>query len=265
MVSGIESARLKVKRARDHIESLQKLVSDFAKDETNLVVDQSEGKEKLRFPNDLAPDLAILAGEVVYQLRSALDHLAFELVNGNPTGAVLPRNWKRECRFPLCLKVPTQGSPPVAVPLPLAYNSFSKTLPGISADAFRVIEQLQPYNRGNGPSQLGWLEKLANIDKHRHFHVVIPQAYQTEHIRSATIDSEMIRRLQDGAEIKPALHSPAEFEGAMYVQRGVVGTFVSFDEGSLPQELADLAIDDVLGVCIEAVDRIVSPKFEGLI
>ena len=86
-----------------------------------------------------------------------------------------------------------------------------------------------------------------------------------EHIRSATLDSEIIHRLQDSAEIKPTLHDPAELQGAVYVQRGVGSPFVSFDEGALPQELADLAIDNVLGLCIDAVDGIVIPKFEGFI
>ena len=135
----------------------------------------------------------------------------------------------------------------------------------ITPEAFAIVERLQPYNGGNGPAQLGCIEKLANIDKHHHFHVVVTQAYQTEHVRSRIIDSEMIHRLQDGAEIKPTLHDPAELQDAVYVQRGITGTFISFDEGALPQELADLSIDDVLGVCIEAVDRIVIPKFEGLL
>jgi hypothetical protein len=91
-----------------------------------------------------------------------------------------------------------------------------------------------------------------------------PPAKPTEHIRSAIIDSERILRLQDGAEIKPMLHEPGEFQDAVYVERGIVGTFVSFDEGALPQELADIPIDNVLGLCADVVQRIVIPKFEGL-
>jgi hypothetical protein len=264
-VNGIESAIRKVQRAREHLEALELCASRYTSDETNLVIDESEGAKKLRFPNEPPIDITILAGEIVYQLRSALDHLAFELVKSNPTGVALPKDWERDCHFPLCLKVPTQGSPPIAMSLPLPFNFFRKTLPEITPEAFAEVERLQPYNRGNGPTQLGWIEKLAHIDKHRHFHVLVPQAYQTEHVRSAIIDSELIERLQDGAEIKFPLHRPEELLDAVYMDRGVVSPFVSFDEGSLPQELADLAIGNVFGVCIDAVDRIVIPKFEGLI
>jgi hypothetical protein len=130
---------------------------------------------------------------------------------------------------------------------------------------FTEIERLQPYNGGNGPTQLGWLEKLANIDKHRHFHVLVPQAYQTEYVRSAIINSERIERLQDGAEIKFQLHTPEELLDAVYVDRGVVYPFVSFDEGALPQELADLPIDNVLELCIDAVEYNVIPRFATLL
>jgi hypothetical protein len=265
MTSGIESATRKVERAREHLQALELCAAGYTSDETNLIVDESEGTKKLRLPNKPPVEVAIFAGEIVYQLRSALDHLAFEIVKRNPVKSSLPKDWERDCHFPLCLKVPTHGDPVVAYTLPVPFSYFKKSLPGISAKAFTEIERLQPYYGGNGPTQLGWIEQLANIDKHRHLHVVIPQAYQTEHVRSATLDSEMIHRLQDGAEIKSTLHDPAELQGAVYVQRGIVDPFVSFDEGALPQELADLSIDNVLGLCIDAVDRIVIPKFEGLI
>jgi len=264
-MNGIGSAKRKVERAAEHLKTLELCAAGYTSDDTNLVVDESEGTKKLRFPTEPPIEIAILAGEIVYQLRSALDHLAFELVKSKPTRIALPKDWERDCRFPLCLNVPTQGRPPIPYALPVPSSFFKKSLPCVAPEVVAEIERLQPYNGGNGPTQLGWIGQLANIDKHRHFHIVIPQAYQMEHIRSATLDSEIIHRLQDSAEIKPTLHDPAELQGAVYVQRGVGSPFVSFDEGALPQELADLAIDNVLGLCIDAVDGIVIPKFEGFI
>lgn len=264
-MNGIDSAKRKISRARDHLRALELCAAQYTSDETNLVVDESDGAKKLRFPNDPPSDIAILAGEVVYQLRSALDHLAFELVKSNSTRAVLPKGWEQACEFPLCLTVPKGGHPTISVTLPLPFNFFKRTLPAITQEAFAVIEQLQPYNGGDGPTQLGWLGKLANIDKHRHFHVIVAQAYQSEHVRSRAIDSELLHRLQDGAEIKPALHTPEELQGAAYVQRGIVSPFVSFDEGALPLELADISIDSVLDLCADAIERIVIPKFKEIV
>lgn len=263
-MNGIESSKLKVKRAREHIEALESCAAGYTSNELNLVVDESEGAKKLRFPNTPPSEIAILAGEIVYQLRSALDHLAFELVKRNPSGAMLPRRWEEKCYFPLCLEVPILGNPPACSSLPLPYGFF-RSLPRITPEAHTVIEQLQPYNGGNGPTQLGWLEKLANVDKHRHFHVVIPQAYQTEHIRSAILDSEDIQRLQDGAEIKFPLHRPEELLDAVYVNRGIVSPFISFDETALPKELADIPIDNVLELCVDTVESNVIPKIIKLL
>lgn len=265
MISGIESAKCKVIRARKHLKALKLRAARYTGDESNLVIDESESTKKLRFPNEPPIDIAILAGEIVYQLRSALNHLAFELVKSNHTGAVLPPKWKRKCQFPLCVKVPPHGDPAAPRALPLPFNFFKDSLPCITAKAFAEIERLQPYNGGYGPTQLGWLELLVNIDKHRHFHVVIPQAYQTEHIRSAAIDSERILRLQDGAEIKPMLHEPGEFKGAVYVERGIVSPFVSFDEEALTKDLAGVPIDNVLELCVDALDRVVIPKLRKII
>jgi hypothetical protein len=47
-------------------------------------------------------------------------------------------------------------------------------LPGI--EAFTFIEKIQPYNERNVNDALRALAKLANIDKHRHLHVVNQQA-----------------------------------------------------------------------------------------
>ena len=48
MLNGIESAKLKVKRAVEHIETLQGRAREYASDDTNLVVEESDGAKKLR-------------------------------------------------------------------------------------------------------------------------------------------------------------------------------------------------------------------------
>ena len=265
MLNGIESARLKVKRAVEHIATLQSRANEYACDDTNLVVEECDGAKKLCFPNEPPAEIAILAGEIVYHLRSALDHLAFELVKANPTGVILPAKWQRKCRFPLRIEIPKMGNPPAPVKVPLPFNYFKEELPGITVQAFTFIEELQPYNEGNGPLQLGWLEQLANIDKHRHFHIVNPQAYQFEHVRSPRIDSYDLSSLHDGIEIKPALHSTDELSDAVSVERGIVDPFISFDESALSAEVTDVPVDNVLQLCADTVSTLVIPGIEKLI
>jgi hypothetical protein len=265
VLSGIQSAKLKVDRAAVHIKAIQGAVDEYVSGQADLVSKQPDGTKKLRFASQPPPAIAILVGEVVYQLRSALDHLAFDLVNVNESRIQLPSNWMRNCQFPLLLEVPTTGTPPAPCALPLCYNFFKKSLPGISKNAFTFIEGLQPYYRGNGPTQLGWLEKLANIDKHRHLHIVNPQAYQSEYIRSSRFSSEAIVRLRDGAELKSALHTDEQLADAVHVESGIANPFVSFDESALDENTVDLPVDHILELCADTISTIVIPAFEKLI
>ncbi len=142
------------------LRTLQLCASEYTSDETNLVVDESEGAKKLRFPNTPPIEIAILAGEIVYHLRSALDHLVFELVKSNPTGATLPNRWREKCQFPLCLNIPKDANGVPLVPLP---SNFFKALPNITSKAFAVIEGLQPYNGG------GWSDAVGMAGESRQY------------------------------------------------------------------------------------------------
>ena len=93
-------------------------------------------------------ELAILAGEVVYQMRSALDHLANQLVRaaGNtPT---------RSTSFPAAIERPQAGI---------------NVSGGVDSRPLQIIEGLQPYQRRDQPEKhpLAVLNELWNIDKHR--------------------------------------------------------------------------------------------------
>jgi hypothetical protein len=191
--------------------------------------------------------------------------LAFDLVKLNPQKVVLPRAWEKNCQFPLLLKIPKRGNPAVTCKIPLPYNHFKDSLPGITQNAFAFIESMQPYYRGDGPTQLGWLSELSNIDKHRHLNIINPQAYQREHVRSPRIDSEAIFRLPDGAELKAALHSAEDLADVFYRDSGIDHAFVSFDESVLSEEVNDIPVDNVLELCTRTLTTVVIPAFEEFI
>jgi hypothetical protein len=265
-VNGVESAKQKVVRAGEHLQSLDDKAATYLSDhQSNFVIEESNGEQQLRFVKDPPIEIAILAGEIVYQLRSALNHLAFELVKSNPVPS-LPKGREDRCEFPLFCSRPTVGDPPRTKTGDELFKLFDKKhLPGLTKQAFVAVEALQPYNGGDGPTQLGWLAKLSNIDKHRHFHVLHRQAYQSETVRSPRINSHMLARLQDGARIEPYLHSAEELADAVYVERSISDMFISFEESALPPNVADIALGEVLEHCMYAIDRRVIPVFEKLI
>lgn len=264
-MNGIESARLKVLRATEHLQALEEKGAAYVSDQSNLVIEESNGEQQLRFVKEPPVEITILAGEIVYQLRSALNHLVFELVKTNRIIS-LPKGWEDRCEFPLFCSVPTIGNPPVRRTGDQLFELFDKRhLPGLTKKSFAVVERFQPYNGGEVPTQLGWLAKLSNIDKHRHFHVLSRQAYQSEIVKSHRINSQMLARLQDGAKIEPYLHPAEDLADAVYVERSIGDIFISFEESVLPANVADIPLDNVLELCMSAIDRRVIPAFEKLI
>ena len=153
--SSLEGPLKKIERANEHIENLSaevnsflglcgyKVRRDFEGDPPSFVVTV----EEVNFP-PVPNQFSIIAGEVVYHLRSALDHLIFELIRANrrePSG---------ENMWPV---------------LSQKRESILKTkIKGVSPTAFKLIESHQPYSLGTSYKEhpLWRLNKLNNWDKH---------------------------------------------------------------------------------------------------
>lgn len=260
--SGLESAALKLDRAAVHIEAIRDAIWDYTEREPSAIVPQSDGSHKLNFHEGPPDDIAILAGETVYQIRSVLDYLVFDLVHRNLNNCVLPDGWEKRCEFPLFLEVPLKSrNPDVPYELPLPYKCFQKQLPGVSETALAFVERLQPFYRGReGPSQLWLLAQLSNIDKHRHLNILNPQA----HIRRETVyegETSIIAsyRAKDGAEVESPILSSTE-NPAVKMQGGFT-PFVSFDESALGEGAATLPLDLILDSCLDITKRIIVPAF----
>src|SRR5271166_5582245 len=102
MISGLDSASVKIARAAVHVDAIRRVINSLASTaNTYEIIKDADGKEKIRFLIQPPTQIAVLSGEVVYQLRSALDHLAFDLVKRNQSGITLPANWDARCDFPL--------------------------------------------------------------------------------------------------------------------------------------------------------------------
>jgi hypothetical protein len=100
MISGLESAKSKLTRAGKHLRAIERCISLYAASHPHKLT-KTKGKKskKLTIPKVPPRGIAILAGEMVYQMRSALDHLVFELVGLN--ASKLPADWFKHCEFPL--------------------------------------------------------------------------------------------------------------------------------------------------------------------
>ena len=145
---------VKVERANSLLAALERESSAFLAENYQVEGRLDQKARKYRFlalgNPVLPPNLSILIGEIVYHLRTVLDHLVFILAGGqgNPT----------RLAFPICRK---EGE------FRLALNRGA--LKGVQENAVQMIERLQPYRTSPNPSQatLYQLHNLNIIDKHR--------------------------------------------------------------------------------------------------
>ncbi len=255
-VSGLESADLKLVRAAEHLNAIEACSTAYADRDPCKIVTDSNGKETLKITETPPPQIAIIAGEMVYQIRSALDHLAFDLVKLNPNISTIDPKWFEHCEFPLRTKI-VRGCK-----LPLPQAQFSRALPGISIRAFTFIESVQPYYGRPFSNQIGILAGLSNIDKHRYLNLTVARFSHSELITDANLTTVVKCGLQNGAEIKPLI-SPDEIPSNVDLQRSF-SAFVTFGEPSLGRA-ATLPVESVLKSCLDAVRNGILPTFEELL
>lgn len=156
-MSPIKGIMYKVERAEVHLNALSEAVEAWREKHADSLIppDDLEGREyvvEIR-PPDADIRLALIAGDFVCCLRSALDHLAWQLA-----ATVNPDPPKRIC-FPIYGEntLDTQ-------------YAFAKATHDIPEEAIVTIRSLQPYHGGDAyKSKYLWiLHALWNIDKHRH-------------------------------------------------------------------------------------------------
>jgi hypothetical protein len=248
MISHIDSAKLKLARASEHIKEIKERAASYAASEPHEIIVEAEYKATMRITYP-PHDVAIPIGEALYQMRSALDHLVFGLIR--TTNPAPPIDWDKTCEFPLKLNLP-DGVP--ATPVPFGHKSFSRALPGVGLVPFTVIERLQPYYPHDAPNTwLRFLAKLSNIDKHRRLNLLRPRIRQTE-IRPY---SASLRTLDDRAEV----HSLDEANESVDVERRFEAV-ITFNEHDSLAEADGIPVDHILEECSNIIETVVVPMFE---
>ena len=162
----------KIERARSQIAALCADIDDFCTTIRHSIVheiDREAGEQKWVFRGaepEVPIEWSIRAGEVLYNLRSALDHLVWQLVLANghePT---------RDTQFPILNEGEEWTSRTV------------KCLKGVSDESRKRVQFLQPFNpflqlpvdgalRPIDADVFRTLRDLCNVDKHRHLNLIL--------------------------------------------------------------------------------------------
>ncbi len=253
----VQAIDAKLNRVPEKIKAI-KAHSDtyIAQNPPQLVMDRN-GKTTLDMSAPVPPDISVLVGEILYQLRSTLDHLAFHLVKLNPSGTILPSEWEDCCQFPLWLDLKIGQ----ATPLPLG---CFKDLPGISEKAHAFIESVQPYyGVGKVNNDLRFLKELCNRDKHRHLILTKSRSkvHETRTWANKIITTGYASR-DHGAEIDLFDRS---FGGDSNMQMSVkLSGFIAFDEPILGHA-STVRIEELLQWLLESVRDVIYPELKLLI
>ncbi len=173
-MTSIPSYVAKIARAKEHLIDLQAAVNDYADTHPYAVSERIEGKKNPRKVRRLAftaspadTPIPIIAADVIYNLRSSLDHLMSALVAPKDRGSAM---------FPIFFQgvweaiVP--GENQQRIKERTRWASDIKTLPD---DAIAVLKGLQPADTAPDDPQtnlLRFINRLSNRDRHEKLPVI---------------------------------------------------------------------------------------------
>lgn len=149
--------RQKVDRAKKHISDFEIARDRFLSEEPAGVASKfnpQTGEEEFYITHLPVPpiELGLIAGDAIHNLRTALDHLAYELVRANGQS-------------------PNRGTAfPIADNATLYQPMQARYAKGMSSNAISAIDATEPYGitepDSHGNKALWWLHRLDIADKH---------------------------------------------------------------------------------------------------
>jgi len=195
------NSKLKLERARSHINALATEVSSLSLNSPCRFViendcDPSFKVVKLRRTRSLPENISLIFGDSVHNLRSALDHLAYELVTieTSKTREVLGENLLKDIMFPIAKDSKD-----------LEKKIRSRQMQRAGEPVVKALRELRPYPKGNdGIITLNYLDIR---DKHR---LIIPVIEATVPSLSTITDSSGTYTIQIDAD------QPIEFDKELW-------------------------------------------------
>jgi hypothetical protein len=176
---------LKINRAYDHLKNLNSEVIKRLESINKACTMESDPTHRKYFlfridvPDVPQEPISLLIGDMIQNLRNALDHLVYAL--GFSYTKPFTDEIAKDSQFPIVGDKDRKGDSGYG---PSLFQSQSFRIRGIDPTAQAVIQRLQPYNRGKDfeGDPLWRLMGLSNIDKHRLLHIA------THYANGATLD-----------------------------------------------------------------------------
>ena len=157
LVPTLDGIRTKMARAHEHCGMLDREIRTFINSKPYRIgyefnAEMREHSWKLvSAPPEIPSRINAIIGDALYNFRSSLDHIVWQLVLRNG-GTPDTRN-----EFPI---FSDRGN----------FSNSTRKLRGVNDTARQIITAVQPCNGGD--DALWFLHELSNMDKHRHLPVV---------------------------------------------------------------------------------------------
>jgi hypothetical protein len=209
-VHPLDGVRAKLDRANEYLDRLERDAREFLEAEPYRFVGKREGSYyviRLQVLREPPISLAVTVGDILYCLRSSLDHLAWQLatLEGKPPAGTEFPVFKDEGKF---LNDKRPGG---------LYK-----IRGLCAKHRALIQDLQPYQCGDDAiaAPLWVLHELANADKHRTLNLTVSTA---EEIGFNLAYNDL------------AIREPIEIIPGPFVDNAIVGRIFTVQTGPNPE------------------------------
>jgi len=256
------SWRLKLQRAEKHFGELDDLLVPYGEVNEYEVRESVEHKSNKRpmwvyrvFGMEPQPEFSIILGDFLFNVRSALDHIAVALV---------PSKRKDSASFPICTIDPHEIHSNDLKGDAARLRNWKTATEGTPSDALAVIEFFQPYNAQPGDiyrgikllpedTILAVLSAFQNADKHRRLVTtasgLIPESViLRRHDTGEVVPTELVvgpQHLgQNGAAVRLPYQVEVEAKG-----RTQIAASISKNERGPYRRLPDLMIDTLSDAC----------------
>lgn len=168
--SGEDSWRLKLDRAQVHLDELSGLLRPFGQTHEYRITETvtKNGEHVYRaWSAEPGPQIAVVLGDFLFNVRSALDHLAVALV---------PAKRKRSAFFPILTTDPDTIDASDSERCTDRPEAWEKATTGMPNEAVTLIRGVQPFSLSPPPERpdlgpedalLAVLSSFQNADKHR--------------------------------------------------------------------------------------------------
>ena len=152
-LSRVATIKVKIERAKEHVDNLKSEVDAFLKSNPYVVIPEDEQQTgdrvfRVRIEREIPRRWAAIAGDAIHNLRSAFDHLAWQLVEAHGEKA------GRSTEFPISLSGIDKFE-----------SGLKGKVKGASDAAVCMIKSLEPYIGGD--ERFPALHFLDIADKHR--------------------------------------------------------------------------------------------------